>query len=89
MTPLITCLATCTVLLSVFGQTVGISSTIDQLQSPKKCSLERIAKMSGYTCAGMNYNDVPKNLKTGIEVIFTFYTTTTSIIQFIPDSDIE
>lgn len=73
MTNFIPCLVSYTILLSVFGQTLGMTSTIDQLQSPKKCSLERIAKMSGYTCAGMNYNDVPKNLKTGIEVIFVLF----------------
>lgn len=41
--------------------------------------------MSGYTCAGMNYNDVPKNLKTGIEVIFhntSMKQRMTSFIQF-------
>lgn len=48
--------------------TIGITTTIDQLDKPKRCTLERISRMMGYTCAGMNYNEIPKNLKTGIEV---------------------
>ncbi|XP_063700591.1 relaxin receptor 2 [Culicoides brevitarsis] len=68
MLRLTSCVAIFGIFSSVFGPTTGISSTMDSLERPKKCSYERIAKMSGYTCSGMNYNAVPDNLKTGIEV---------------------
>lgn len=41
---------------------------IDVLQRPKKCQLERIAKMIGYTCTALDLREVPQSLKTGIEV---------------------
>uniref|UniRef100_A0A336LUZ4 CSON001690 protein n=1 Tax=Culicoides sonorensis TaxID=179676 RepID=A0A336LUZ4_CULSO len=62
-------LITITILASFIHDTACISSTIAELERPKRCTMERLAKMMGYTCAGMNYNEVPKNLKTGIEVL--------------------
>lgn len=49
--------------------TFSIGTSIEVLEKPKKCALERIAKMMGYTCSNLNLKDVPQNLKTGIQVL--------------------
>lgn len=49
---------------------------LDVLQRPKKCQLERIAKMIGYTCTALDLREVPQSLKTGMEVRFWFRSST-------------
>lgn len=47
---------------------MGLGTALDVLDRPKRCQLERIAKMIGYTCTGLDLREVPQNLKTGMEV---------------------
>lgn len=46
---------------------------LDVLHRPKRCQLERIAKMIGSSCTALDLREVPQNLKTGIEVGFFFF----------------
>lgn len=51
---------------------VNIDSAIES-KTPKKCFLERAFKMTGYNCAKIELKDVPKNLKTNVEVNYCLY----------------
>lgn len=61
------------VCIALIKTVFAVTTSIEALDSkPKRCSLERIAKMMGYTCSDLNLKDIPQNLKTGIEVRIQF-----------------
>lgn len=46
----------------------GITTTISEIDTPRKCTLERSYKKVGYNCAALNLRTVPQHLKSNVEV---------------------
>lgn len=68
----------CFLLLVGYSQCIMGLGTLESMDRPKRCQLERIAKMIGYTCTAIDLRDVPQNLKTGVEVSYLVATTWSS-----------
>jgi hypothetical protein len=37
-------------------------------EQPKKCKIDRVHKMIAYDCSALGLTEIPKNLKTSVEV---------------------
>lgn len=48
------------------------SQIANSKEQTKKCQIDRILKMIAYDCTDLKLSEIPKNLKTSVEVSSTF-----------------